>query len=147
MIAFAFSFAHAGTNTDQRSENDAHTTIYTAKLIAIVNALNVGQFDSEKAYQEQLKVACDRNRCTKLEQQTIQSIGHQIINCKLTHLKAHGIINSDANNLCQADQAILGCDSLPNSLLRKMCYTSNKYSLQTLKVKEQRLSKRRPASK
>ncbi len=127
---------------------DSHSTIYTAKIIRIVNALNVGEFDSDDQYFKMLNTACKRNKCTSLETQTVQSVGQQIVYCQIKHLKSHGIENSDATALCESKQAIFGCDSLPKPLLRKMCYTGNKYSLKTWQEKEIRLrsKKRMPAS-
>lgn len=136
----------AKQSIDESPTADRHSTIYTAKLVAIVNALNVGSFNTETAYQRQLSTACQRNQCSSLEKQTIKSIGQQIVHCKLKHLKSHKIVNSDANVICGSEQAMLGCDSLATPLLRKMCYTGNRYSLKALKLKERNMKKRLPAS-
>jgi len=126
---------------------DSHSSIYTKKLIQIVSAINVGEFSTERNYQAMLKTACERSRCNSQEKQTIQLMGQEITNCKIKHLKSHGIENSDARNICESKQALLGCDTLATPLLRKMCYTGNKYNLQVLKLKELKLKKRQPASK
>ena len=126
---------------------DSHSTIYTQKVKRIVNAINVGDYENQKDYAQMLKTACQRNNCSAAEKQGIKIIGEEIVHCRLTHLKAHGIDNSDARALCDNKQSALGCDTLANSLLRKMCYTGNKYSLSELQRKEANLKKRAPASK
>ena len=128
---------------------DHHSTIYTSKIKRIVNALNVGNFSTEKDFINQLIIACETNKCSTLETQTIQSVGQQIALCHIRHLKAHNIENSDATNLCNSQQVMLGCDTLATPLMRKMCYTGNKYSLKIWQEKELKIKsrKRMPASK
>lgn len=126
---------------------DSHSTIYTEKIKRVVNAIDIGNFTTDKSYLKMLATACKRNQCSPLETQTIQSVGEQIIHCKIKHLKAHGIENPDANSICESTQAMYGCDSLPSQILRKMCYTGNNYSLSVWKQKERKFKSRMPASK
>lgn len=127
---------------------DSHNSIYTPKIKRIVNAINIGDYKTEDQYFDMLQTACNRNQCSPMEKQTIKSVGEQIVFCQVKHLKAHGIDNPDATNICQSQQAMLGCDTLATSLLRKMCYTGNKYSLRTWQEKELRFNRNRrlPAS-
>lgn len=131
----------------QKPVVDHHNSIYTMKIKRIVNAIDLGNFPTEEKYLGMLKTACERNSCSAIEKQTVQSVGQQIVNCQIKHLKSHNIENSDATTICQSKQAMLGCDSLATSLLRKMCYTGNRYSLSVWKQKEKKTYKNRmPAS-
>ncbi|MEM7645927.1 MAG: hypothetical protein AAF203_03360 [Pseudomonadota bacterium] len=127
--------------------NPPQKSIYTEKIKKIVNALPVGNFDTDKEYFDMLKVSCKRNNCSPLEQQGIKAIGHQVVHCKTKHLKTQNIENKDATSICETKLPMLGCDTLATPLLRKMCYTSNSYNLQVLKLKEFKIRKRLPASK
>jgi hypothetical protein len=133
-------------DANPHSLEDSHTTIYTENIIRIVNALDVGSFQTEKDYFKMLITACERNNCSTLEKQNIQLVGEQIINCQIKHLKSHKIANTDAKNICESKQALLGCDTLVTPLLRKMCYTGNQYDLNALIEKEKRMKNRLPAS-
>ncbi len=130
----------------QEKSTDQHSTIYTKKIKTLVKAINIGQFKTEEDYQNMLTVACERNQCSSGEREAIKIIGQEFVQCRLTHLKSHGVFNSDAINICDSKQAIFACDSLQTPLLRKMCYHSNKYSIQVLKEKESKIQKRQPAS-
>ena len=141
-----FAFGKQASSTKQKPVADSHNTIYTAKIKRVVNAVNIGDFTTDSQYYSMLKTACERNKCTNLEKQTIQSVGKQLVACQIKHLKSHGIENPDATNICGAKQAIFGCDSLASPLLRKMCYSGNKYSLNTLQQKERKIKSRAPAS-
>lgn len=143
--SFVMTLLFIGSWTAQ-AQPDSHTSIYTTKLIRIVNAMNVGNFETESSYRDMLKTACKRNQCNSQEKQTIQMMAREIVHCRVEHLKSHGIENSDATNICTSKQAMLGCDSLATPLLRKMCYTGNGYNVQVLRMKEAKLKKRLPAS-
>ncbi len=146
-IVFIVSFT--AFSKAEKPINDSHNSIYTEKIKRIVNAVNIGDFSTDNDYFSMLQTACERNKCSVQESKTIQSVGQQIVYCQIKHLKAHAIENSDATYICQSKQAILGCDSLSTSLLRKMCYTGNRYSLKTWQEMELRIGskKRMPASK
>jgi hypothetical protein len=130
------------------AQTNGQPTIYTEKVKRIANAISVGIFNNDDEFYAMLKTACERNNCSLTERQTLQNVGQQMVFCHINHLKAHGIVNSDATYLCESKQSILGCDTLATPLLRKMCYTGNQYSIKTFQEKEIRLrSKRRtPAS-
>ncbi len=140
-------FVFSLTASAESTLKDSHATIYTQKVKRIVNALNVGDFQTQESYFEMLDTACDRNQCNPAEKEGIRIVGREIVFCRLKHLKAHGISNPDANSLCTTPQAQLGCNTLPSPLLRKMCYTGNKYKLSELMKVEIHLNKRLPASK
>ncbi len=140
------TWAGQKTSSPQKVQSHNHTTIYTAKIKTLVKAINIGQFENEKDYQEMLKVACERNKCNSAEMEAIKIIGREFVHCQLSHLKSHGVQNSDAVNICESKQAIFACDSLATPLLRKMCYHSNNYSLQVLQEKESKMNNRSPAS-
>ncbi len=145
-LLFSITIFVSSLGFTKDSINDKHTSIYTDKLVRIVNAMNLGRFDSEDQYFSMLKTACQRNQCSPLEHETITNIGQQIVGCQIKHLKAHGIINQDATSICESKQAIFGCDSLATSLLRKMCYSGNNYSMKVWRTKEMKLQRRLPAS-
>ena len=140
------TFANSSNKKKGPSVADSHSSIYTTKVKRIVNAINIGDYTTDSEYYKMLSVACKRNQCSSLEKQTIRAVGKQIVLCKITHLKAHGIENPDATNICESKQAMFGCDSLANPLFRKMCYAGNNYSLNILKTKELKMKKRSPAS-
>jgi hypothetical protein len=125
---------------------DEHSSIYTKKIVQIVNAMNVGDFSTEQDFQSMLQTACERNQCNSTEKKSIQLLGQEVIHCKIKHLKSHGIQNADARSICESKQSMLGCDTLATPLLRKMCYTGNSYNTQVLKMKEVKMKNRQPAS-
>lgn len=125
---------------------DEHSTIYTKKVMRIVNALNVGDYKTQNEYVDMLSTACKRNQCSSAEVQGVQIVGQEIVLCRLKHLKAHGISNPDANAICGTSQAKLACDTIATPLLRKMCYTGNNYNLAELQKKESKMKNRMPAS-
>jgi hypothetical protein len=141
-----FALCSTAFGGDKNDSHKQHNTIYTKKIKRIVNAVNVGDFSKESEYMEMLQTACQRNRCNNIETQTIRSVGHQIVHCKITHLEAHGIKNPDAISICNSKNAMIGCDTLATPLLRKMCYTGNSYSLRVLRQKEAQMKSRMPAS-
>ncbi len=149
LLITVFVFSVQAFPRSKKPMQDSHNSIYTPKIKRIVNAMNIGEFSTDTEYFAMLKTACDRNKCSSLETQTIQSVGQQIVFCQIKHLKAHGIENPDATSICKSSQAMLGCDTLATSLLRKMCYTGNQYSLKTWQEKELRnkARNRMPASK
>lgn len=146
MTTIIFVLTSSFANDSQKIE-DTHNSIYTMKIKRIVNAINLGNFSTDKKYFDVLEVACERNKCSDLEKQTILSVGQQLVNCQVKHLKSHQIENADANSICESKQAIFGCDSLSTSLLRRMCYTGNNYDLALWETKEKKLKSRLPASK
>ena len=133
-------------NLNYAQSEDSHNSIYTQKIKRVVNAVDIGDFNTESGFIDVLKTACERNKCSTLETQTIQSIGQQMVFCRVTHLKAHGIDNPSATTLCNSKQAMYGCDSLATPLFRKMCYTGNNYNLKVWQQKESKYKSRMPAS-
>ena len=131
----------------QTSHNHS-STIYTQKVVRIVNAQNVGDFATERDYLIHLQKACGHNSCNPVERKAVDIVGREIVACKLKHLKSHNIVNSDANNICGAKQVMLACDTLATPLLRRMCYIGNGYSLAIHMQKEKMIQnkKRMPAS-
>lgn len=119
----------------------------TGKIQRIVNAVDMVGFSTEEEFSKMLATACENNSCSAVEAKEIQTVGNKIILCKMDQLKAEGIVNKDAKIICESQQAMFGCDSLPNSLLRKMCYSGNSYSLKTWKDKESKMKSRAPASR
>lgn len=121
-------------------------TIYTEKIKNIVRAIPIAPYEKEADLYQMLKKACTRNNCNSLEAKTILRVGRQLVSCKVKHLSVHGITNSDASNICESKHSIYACDSLSTPLLRKMCYSSNRFSLQVLREKEKRILNRQPTS-
>lgn len=146
LFLILLALCSTGFAGEKSHSHKSHNTIYTKKIKRIVNAVNIGDFSKESDYMKMLQTACQRNKCNGIETQTIRSVGHQIVHCKITHLKAHGIENPDAVSICNSKNAMIGCDSLSTPLLRKMCYTGNNYSLQVLRQKETKMQRRMPAS-
>ena len=144
--AVLITFLLIATPGFSKDVQDEHSTIYTTKVKRIVNALNVGDYETQKSYMDMLATACKRNSCTAPENKGIEIVGKEIVMCRLKHLKAHGIVNSDAVAICENPQAQFACDSIATPLLRKMCYTGNNYSLAELQRREKKMKNRMPAS-
>ncbi|MCJ8275846.1 MAG: hypothetical protein HRT44_12320 [Bdellovibrionales bacterium] len=119
---------------------------FSQKTKDIVKAVDVGSFSTEKEYIKMLNTSCKRSQCSSLESIKIKEAGQNIVLCNMNYLKRNNLKNSDATNICNHKQPIFGCDSNATPLLRKMCYSANKYSLSLWKKKEFKIKKRFPAS-
>jgi hypothetical protein len=122
------------------------TPINADKTALILNAVSLSEVENEQQFFEHLTVSCERNHCTVEQKQDLVLLGRKMIYCQLPQLKQRGIDNRDAKYMCRGQQAMLTCDSLSTSLMRQMCYTANKHSLQILGQKEQSFKNRLPAS-
>lgn len=145
-ILFALVLSYSSLLHAKDHLKDKHSTIYTTKVQRITSAINVGDFSSQDSYIKMLDTACQRNHCSPSELEGVRIVGEEIVLCRLTHLKAHGISNPDATSICETSQTQLACDTLATPLLRKMCYTGNNFSLADLIKKERQLKQRLPAS-
>lgn len=124
----------------------AQTSDFTKKTKDIIKAVDIGSFETEKAYMDMLKTACDRSSCNTLETIKIQEAGKHIVLCNMPYLKSNGLKNEHAQSICDHKQPVFGCDSHSTPLLRKMCYSANNYSLSLWEQKEKKLHNRIPAS-
>ena len=136
LLVFSISSAHGGETSKQH---------YSSKLRNIAMAISVGNFSTEKEYLNMLETACKRNLCSSAEQRQLQVVGTQLVACQTNNLKHFGVSNQDVNDVCETKLPIQGCDSLATPLLRKMCYSGNKYDLKILVQKERHMQKRLPA--
>lgn len=119
----------------------------TEKLQRIVGAVDLSAQPTEEAFLKMLETACENNSCSVDENKDLQRVGQKIVLCKTESLAAEGYNNKDISTMCASQQPMFACDSLPNALLRKMCYSGNNYSLQTWKDKESKMKSRTPASR
>ena len=124
------------------------SSLASKKLQRILNAMSFSELTTEADLIKQVKVACQNSQCSAAEQSQAQALAAKMSHCQLPQLKTAGVDNRDLSYLCRTQQAMLGCDSLVTPLMRKMCYSANGYSLQTLAVKENSILKgsRQPAS-
>ena len=120
---------------------------FTKKTKDIILAVEVGRFETEKDYIKMLEVSCKRSQCSTLESIKVKEAGKHIVLCNMNYLAHNKLKNTDATNICGHKQPIFGCDSNSTPLLRKMCYSSNNFSLSLWKKKEFKIKNRLPASK
>ncbi|MCB0378909.1 MAG: hypothetical protein KDD33_10485 [Bdellovibrionales bacterium] len=146
IILFSFIGFMATTHAQEVAKKPTQQPGVTAKVKSILQAVSIVNFQTERQYMDMLSTSCKNSKCNPSESAKLVELGRQLVACNQDYLKKHGVQNGDAETLCQSKQPIFNCDSKANSLMRKMCYSANGYSLKVWAQKEQSFKKRMPAS-